>query len=599
MKKCWLFAIATLLVPGLGARDLVRIPAHTSTVSDERTGIPVTIRIDEFLISPTEITGAEYRAVMGSDPSVYSGGNLPVENVSWWDAIRYCNARSVREGLEPVYELPSGRCNRRRNGYRLPTEAEWLLASGDDAKSEPARNAVLGVRDTKDLPALMEIVKRGPSPVASREPNQWGLYDMAGNVWEWCEDWFDSVISYSLAHNPEGPSRGIARVVRGGSFASSISGWTKGYRTSMEPERRSRYTGFRVCRTATGAASRPPLEPEAKWLQAYNNRPAGLANGASALSPLLRAGKDATVSLAQWREQAEALRTKWGGLLGTCPAQIPRPAFRPIEVVHEPGYTGTLGSLQMEPDSSEDVFVMVPNRPSHLPRPVVIVPFYDVDASAGKNMGGRRFTPPGVRSFALDAVQQGWIAIAVRWFGESYGESYTEAVANLALRHPGCSGLGKWVADSHQVINYLVNRPDVDPARIAIMGHSLGGKMALYAAAFDERIRVTVASEPGIGFNQSNYDDFWYFGKDFLKAASGTDQHELLALIAPRAFLLIGGDHYDGNNSWSYIDAAREVYRVYGASQRIGYLNHHTGHSPTPEAVWRSMTWIQRFLDSY
>ena len=98
------------------------------------------------------------------------------------------------------------------------------------------------------------------------------------------------------------------------------------------------------------------------------------------------------------------------------------------------------------------------------------------------------------------AVQQGYVAIAVRWFGESYGESYSEAVSNLALRHPGCTGLGKWVSDARQVVTYLSQRPDVDSTRISIIGDSLGGKMALYAAAFDERIRVTVASEPGIWF---------------------------------------------------------------------------------------------------
>jgi formylglycine-generating enzyme required for sulfatase activity/dienelactone hydrolase len=600
--SCFLAAFA-LFLPTTFARDLVRIPARSYTAVDERTGIRTNIRIAEFLLSPTEITEDDYASIMGANPSSYKGGDLPVENVSWWDAVRYCNARSVREGLEPCYDLSSGRCDRNRNGYRLPTEAEWLSAAGEDDKGSSARDltaiATIGNRDTKDLNALMDIVRRGPASVAVHRPNRLGIYDMIGNVWEWCQDWFDSVVSYPSTDNPEGPAWGIGRTLRGGSFASSASAWGK-YRTSLEPDHRSRFTGFRVCRTAKPFAPLPVPEPQASWFKPYNERPSGLDHTAIAtLSPLLQSGSTKITSSTQWQTRATELRAKWHSLLGTCPAELQLPDFRPIHVFHEPEYTGTLAALHVEADSTEDVFVMVPNRPADKPRPIVIVPFYDVDPSAGKDMGGRRYTPPGVRSFALLAVQQGWIAVAVRWFGESYGESYSEAVANLELRHPGCTGLGKWVSDAHQVINYLENRPDVDSARIAIIGHSLGGKMALYAAAFDERIRVAVASEPGIGFSQSNYDDYWYFGKQILKASPGTDQHELLALIAPRPFLLIGGDQFDGENSWRYIDAARQVYALYGEAQRIGYLNHHQGHSPTPDAAWRAIEWIRRFLQSH
>jgi hypothetical protein len=120
--------------------------------------------------------------------------------------------------------------------------------------------------------------------------------------------------------------------------------------------------------------------------------------------------------------------------------------------------------------------------------------------------------------------------------------------------------------------------------------------MALYAAAFDERIRVTVASEPGIGFSHSNYGDYWYFGKRLSAAPPGTDQHELLGLRAPRPFLLIGGDKFDNATSWYYINAARPVYALYGQTQNIGYLNHHQGHTPTPDATWRAIEWLHHFL---
>jgi acetyl esterase/lipase len=156
--------------------------------------------------------------------------------------------------------------------------------------------------------------------------------------------------------------------------------------------------------------------------------------------------------------------------------------------------------------------------------------------------------------------------------------------------------MGKWVSDAHALVNYLAKRPDVDSDRIGIIGHSLGGKMALYAAAMDERISVAVASELGMGFSQSNYDDYWYFGKRLAAAPPGTDQHELLGMLAPRPFLLIGGDQYDRENSWNYINSAKQVYALFDRANSIGYLNHHTGHTPTPDAVRAAMDWLKHFL---
>jgi dienelactone hydrolase len=290
-----------------------------------------------------------------------------------------------------------------------------------------------------------------------------------------------------------------------------------------------------------------------------------------------------------WQIERAQLEPKWKALLGACPSGTASPRLRVLRRIHQPGYTGTLGDLELEPGAVARVYAMQPDRPLRQPMPVVIVPFYDVDASAAEDLGGRNYTPPGVRSFALMAVQQGYLALAVRWFAEGDGESYAEAIANLAHRHPGCTGLGKWVSDAHAIVNYLYSRNDVDRDRIAIIGHSLGGKMSLYGAAFDDRIRVAVASEPGIGFKQSNYEAYWYFGEALKTMPAGTDQHELLALIAPRPFLLIGGDQYDTAESWHYINAARPVYDHYGAASRLGYLNHHQGHSPTPEAAWHAI----------
>ncbi len=581
-----LIAILFLAAPASGQK-LVPIPASEREVVDGFTGIKVRVATHEFMMAPFEVTQKEYTLITGKNPSFYRGDDRPVENVSWWDAIRYCNRRSAKEGLQPAYDVTSGRCNRSRNGYRLPSEDEWSAAF--DGQKQDAQ---LGDTGTKDTAKLLERVGRGTAKVGLYSSNRFGLYDMLGNVWEWCNDYFDPARNVTAAEDPEGPARGVERAIRGGSFATPPAGWSKGFRSSMDPAARSRYTGFRVCRTAPPKAVLAGNTDDPLWFTPYNLPPPAFAGGTGGLSPLaVGANSD------DWKREADRLRKKWMAILGA-PALTPHvPAMRPIEILHEPAYTGTMGYLQVEPEFAEKIYVMRPPNAGTRRLPVVIVPYYDVDTPAGANLGGRIYSPPGVRSFAYLAVQRGYMAVAIRWFGESYGESYSEAVANLKLRHPAATGMGKWLWDAQRLVDYLYSRQDVDRGRIGIIGHSLGGKMALYAAALESRIGVAVASEPGIGFSHSNYDDFWYLGDAIKKAPAGTDQHELLALMAPRPFLLIGGDSADGDKSWYYINAARPVYDMLFAPRRLGYLNHRSGHSPTPDAVRLGMDWLQHFLD--
>jgi formylglycine-generating enzyme required for sulfatase activity/pimeloyl-ACP methyl ester carboxylesterase len=585
---------------------------------DSLTTVPIDVTLGKFLISPTEVTQHQFEEVMGYNPSFHKGAELPVESVSWWEAIRYCNLRSIREKLEPCYHLESGTCDQRKNGYRLPTEAEWTHAcggksaspfespapwpvktspSGDAAHGESASpsesgRANLGSSDTTHVDLLIqELATSGTKPVGSYPPNRYGLYDMIGNVWEWCNDYFDPVPTPQCSYNPAGPPRGLARVVRGGSFISTTSTWARGYRSCMEPGYKSRFTGFRVCRTAEPLALVAPAQQDSQWFDPYNQPPAGYENSIGSLSILVPT--EGTVT--EWEERKRAIQAKWIKLLGAMEINPP-PKTQLVETVADQNFTGKLMYLQVESDWWEKILVMIPSAALTRPRPVVIVPFYDVDDPFGSNLLGRTFFGGMGRGFARLAAQRGYIAVAIRWFGESYGESSIEAVANLKLKHPRCTGLGKWVWDAHRLLDYLYTLPEVDHQHIGIIGHSLGGKMALYAGAFDDRITAVVSSEPGIGLTFSNYDDFWYFGDFIRNVDKGTDQHELLGLIAPRPFLLIGGDVYETAKSWYYINAARQVYGLYGKPLNIGYFNHHKGHPPTPEADWRAMEWLARFL---
>jgi len=586
MKLFLLLALSAALAT---AAEMVRIPQGSFEVTDQITTLKLRVTVSAFELSAAEVTQREYREVTGSNPSIYRGDERPVENVSWFDAIRFTNQKSLQQGLSPCYDLATGGRRYACTGYRLPTDAEWIRAAGPKpAARELNRIANLGDSSTTSLAIFQPALTRGTLPVKSRAPGPAGLYDMWGNVWEWCEDWYDPVLSLDAIRDPRGPLDGLMRIVHGGSFVTTTGGWSRDYRSSMEPDTRSRYTGFRLARSLPAGES---AEAGREWWRAYNQAPAGYHNGIGGLSPLLENG-----GIEVWRKHAGVIRAKWTAILGL-PAPVTTPvAARLIRQIHPRNFAGQIYQVETSPGSWEKLCVLRPRNPSGKPLPVVIVPFYDIDLPVGADSGGRRMGTASVDAFAYTAAQHGYIAVAVRWFGENDGEYYSEASANLLLNHPGITGLGKWIADSRRMIDFIETLPDVDRSRIGMFGHSLGGKMTLYAAAFDPRIRAAVSSELGVGLKMSNYEDYWYLGDRITTAPPGTDQHELIGLMAPRPFLLIGGDKYDGNESWRYINAARAVYRAYGKPENVGMFNHHTGHTPTEEAVRMAFGWLDHFL---
>jgi hypothetical protein len=267
-------------------------------------------------VAPLETTQAEYQAIAGVNPSQYLGAKLPVENVSWWDAIRYCNLRSEREGLQPAYDLTTGRCDRTRNGYRLPSDAEWeAAATGSDPKQSN-----LGIARTKDPTEVAALVRtKGTRTAGQSAPSATGHFDMLGNVWEWTDD---------ATH-----SNGIARIIRGGSFVSTVSQWARGYRSSMDPGHRSRYLGFRTCRTEQPEAPPPTLD-----FSVFNQPPPGFETSTDTLTSLLPRNKP-------------GLLAKWRSIVGAPSLQPHPPTVRHIDTFTEPHGVAQLLYLQTEPDS--------------------------------------------------------------------------------------------------------------------------------------------------------------------------------------------------------------------------------------------------------
>jgi formylglycine-generating enzyme required for sulfatase activity len=237
----------------------VRLPGGTFTmgspesererVQDEK---PHQAVVAGFIMGRYEVTQGEYRELMGVNPSYFKGDSFPVEQVSWFDAISYCNALSVKEGLVPAYTITGDAVtwNREAGGYRLPTEAEWEYACRAGTSTPFSTGDIITTDQANfngDIPYANN--PRGPSrnrttAAGSFPPNPWGLYDMHGNVYEWCWDWYGE-----YPGDPAADKTGTARVVRGGSWRGSAFWVRSAFRDSYKPSSRSELLGFRVVRS--------------------------------------------------------------------------------------------------------------------------------------------------------------------------------------------------------------------------------------------------------------------------------------------------------------------------------------------------------------
>jgi sulfatase modifying factor 1 len=240
-------------------------PMHTVTISRS------------FYMSRYEVIQKQWREVMGTNPSNFKGDDLPVETVSWYDVVEYCNRLSTREGLTPCYIqegssaahsnrnsvlfiLTGGqrqsedlkverviRCDFSATGYRLPTEAEWEYAARGGTESRGYLYS--GSNWPGDVSWYDENTEGKTQPVGQKKQNELGLYDMSGNVWEMCWDWYNGYRS-TLKTDPIGPSSGSDRVARGGSWVSFAELLRVANRGRNAPSERNYALGFRPVRTA-------------------------------------------------------------------------------------------------------------------------------------------------------------------------------------------------------------------------------------------------------------------------------------------------------------------------------------------------------------
>jgi dienelactone hydrolase len=346
----------------------------------------------------------------------------------------------------------------------------------------------------------------------------------------------------------------------------------------------------------TAATAVTPLPPD---LAPHFRPPAEFSNASDGRrSPLLRADGTRISDARDWPAQREAIRRQWFDLMGPWPELLAAPRLEKLKVEPRDNFQQHTIRLEVAPGFMTHAILLVPNGAG--PFPAVVVPFYDPETSVG--LAGKP-----LRDFGSQLAKRGFVTLSI---GAPGGDARLPAMGDAKCQP--LAFLGYIAANCHTA---LARMPEVHPSRIGIIGHSYGGKWAMFGSCLYDKFACAVWSDPGIVFDEArtsvNYQEPWYLGLDaatkrapgLVSARSprtgaykimverGHDLHELHALMAPRPFLVSGGSE-DGATRWKSLHHALQVNRLLGFTDRVGMTNRPT-HDPTVE----SNEVIYRFLE--
>jgi formylglycine-generating enzyme required for sulfatase activity len=418
---------------------MVLIPAG-SFLMGEAAGradeTPHTVALGAFWIDQTLVTQELYEQVMGVNPSRQKGMQNPVERVQWPDAARFCNKCSEREGRKPCYNLKTWECDFDADGYRLPTEAEWEYA----CRAGSTGKYCFGDDETM-LPhfAWFKPLSQGKTrPVGQKLASHFGLYDIHGNVWEWCNDWYgEHYYEESPGEDPRGPAAGTQRVLRGGAWDCTAEKLRSAYRHKEFPVYSDACFGadsygFRRVRKAVAVAPTITANPVAEPVSAPTApvaapapapRPAAGSGGIdlTGLKGTIVFVSDRGGTLKIWSMRASGTEAKQL-TNGAEPNADPRFSRDGNEILYTVLSGGFPQIWRMNRDGSNRRFVTRGSQGSWAPDGQSIVFIEDNQAFVRELATGKqtRITPPewercGVPAFAPDGRR---VAVASRHLGE-------------------------------------------------------------------------------------------------------------------------------------------------------------------------------------
>ena len=345
-------------------------------------------------------------------------------------------------------------------------------------------------------------------------------------------------------------------------------------------------------------------------LAAYFQLPEEFAGEESSYSsPLILAGGGLVANAQQWQTRRKELFADWTELLGQWPPLIKNPEVEVLSLTKRENFTQHQIRFRWTPSELTTGYLLVPDSASaSTPRPAVLTVFYEPETAIGLGKPDR--------DFALQLARRGFVTLSI-------GTTEATKARTYSLYHPSIeaaqvqplSMLGYAAANAWQV---LAQRPEVDPKCIGIVGHSFGGKWAMFASCLFDKFACAAWSDPGIVFDESrpsvNYWEPWYLGyhpKPWRKRGvitednparglypklrvEGRELHELHALMAPRPFLVSGGSE-DPPERWQALRRTIEVNKILGFEDRVGMSNR-PEHSPNPESNAIIYDFFEHFL---